>query len=149
MEGVTFDKELKLPAAAHELDKLLAWLEAELATAECPAKAANQLCVAAEELFVNIAKYAYKSLSGGDEPAREAVVRAAAKAPFFYLQFEDGGSPFNPLEHPEVDTGAGIDERKIGGLGIHIIMKWMDEVSYARENDRNIVTLRKKYKEEG
>jgi anti-sigma regulatory factor (Ser/Thr protein kinase) len=139
---VTFDKELKLPAAISELDRLLEWLEEALEEAECPSKAANEIAIAAEELFVNIAKYAYDS-SGG-----EAVVRIAAESPFFYMQFEDGGKEFNPLEHPRVDTQAGIDERKIGGLGIHMIIKWMNEVIYVREEGRNILTLQKKYKEE-
>jgi anti-sigma regulatory factor (Ser/Thr protein kinase) len=148
MNPVSFDKEIRLRAAVDELDKLLEWLEAALEEAECPPKVANQIQIAAEELFINIAKYAYEIPAGENSPAGQALIRVAARNPFFYMQFEDSGTPFNPLEQPEVNTKAGIDERKIGGLGIYMIMKWMDEVSYIRADDKNILTLQKKYKEE-
>jgi sigma-B regulation protein RsbU (phosphoserine phosphatase) len=140
-DGV-FDKELKVPASIDELDRVLAWIEEALENENCSAKASNHITVVTEELFVNIARYAYDGQDG------DVVIRLAARGPAVIIRFEDWGKEFNPLNHPKPDTSAGIEERKIGGLGLFLTVKWMDNVSYERTDDKNILTLQKRLREE-
>jgi serine/threonine-protein kinase RsbW len=62
-------------------------------------------------------------------------------------EVEDDGQPFNPLEAPEVDTTKPLEERTIGGLGIHLVRKLMDGLDYQRQGDRNLLTMKKKTEE--
>jgi sigma-B regulation protein RsbU (phosphoserine phosphatase) len=138
-EEALFDNEINVRAELEELERVLGWVTGVLENGECPAKACNQFEVSAEELFVNIASYAYGGKTG------EVVIRTGMTARRFVMRFEDSGIAFNPLEHEAPDTEAGIEDRQIGGLGIHIIRKWMDEVNYKRENEKNILTIVKKW----
>ena len=126
-----------------KLEKLGSWrsvLEEELKKHECPKKTIMQITVALEEIFVNIAHYAYPECKGdvrisiGFNEAENEVV----------FQFMDQGIPFNPLAKPDPDVTAGADEREIGGLGIFMMKKTMDEVTYCYEKDSNILTMKKK-----
>jgi anti-sigma regulatory factor (Ser/Thr protein kinase) len=137
-----FDKELKFPASIDELDRVLAWIEAALENENCSARASNHIAVVTEELFVNITRYAY------DGQAGDVVLRLAVRGPVVIIRFEDWGKEFNPLNHPRPDTSAGIELRKIGGLGLFLTVKWMDSVSYERADNKNIVTLQKRLREE-
>jgi sigma-B regulation protein RsbU (phosphoserine phosphatase) len=133
----TFYREITLIAALENLDPLLDWVSEILDGANCTAKLRNQVAVVTEEIFVNIASYAYQGKAG------EAVIRMGLDEKQVILQFEDAGVPFNPLEHKAPYTGVGIEERPIGGLGINITKKWMDKVLYKRDNEKNILTLYK------
>jgi anti-sigma regulatory factor (Ser/Thr protein kinase) len=93
--------------------------------------------VVVEEIFVNIARYAYSKNKG------RVAARLNVDKDKFIMQFEDEGAPFNPLVYKEVDMTAGIQERNIGGLGIHLVKKWMDEVTYERLLGKNILTIYK------
>ena len=134
-------KEITVKAVRENLAEVLAFLEAELEQADCPMKAQMQTCVAAEEIFVNIAMYAYGDKTGkadifidiGENP-REAVIT-----------FRDKGMAFNPLAKEDPDISQSAEERQIGGLGIYIVKKTMDQVEYRRENDENILTIWKKF----
>ena len=99
-----------------------------------------QLTVAIEEVFVNVAHYAYPDEEGQvsfgiafDSESRSITFRIA-----------DKGIAFNPLEKPDPDITLSAEEREIGGLGIFICKKTMDEIGYARENGENILTMTKK-----
>ena len=123
-----------------DVDQMLAFAEEELEQPECPPKAMMQLTVAIEEVFVNVAHYAYPDEEGQvsfgiafDSESRSITFRIA-----------DKGIAFNPLEKPDPDITLSAEEREIGGLGIFICKKTMDEIGYARENGENILTMTKK-----
>ena len=99
------------------------------------------ICVAIEEVFVNVAHYAYPDSEGTmtlsvgfDEGSRTVTFRMA-----------DRGIPFDPLQKPDPDFTLSAEERQIGGLGIFITKKTMDSVTYAYENGENILTMIKKF----
>lgn len=133
-------KELTVDAIRENLPRVTAFLEEALEACDCPMKAQMQIDVAADELFSNVAGYAYAGGPGKltvrfafEETNRMAVIR-----------FIDSGVPFDPLQNDDPDVTAKAEDRKIGGLGIFLVKKLMDEVEYRRENDCNIVTVRKK-----
>ena len=103
-------------------------------------KTSVAICIAVEEIFVNIASYAYGEGTG------EASLAFGfdEKKRLMTLVVTDEGVPFNPLEREEPDITLSASERDIGGLGIFITRKTMDTVSYANENGKNILTMTKK-----
>ena len=127
-------KELMIEAKIENLDAVLEFVGSELETAECPVKTQTQISIAVEEVFVNIAHYAYHPETGG------AVIRVAAGNEIL-IEFEDSGKPYNPLENKEPDITAGAEDRKIGGLGIFMVRKIMGSVEYRREGNKNILRL--------
>ena len=133
-------KHRTVAARSDQLDGVLAFIEGELLAAGAPAKTRMQLALAAEEVFINIASYAY---GGGDG---EAVVSMSISGdpPVATVVFSDAGAPHNPLEKPDPDITLSAEEREIGGLGIFMVKKNADEVRYVREDGRNILTLVKK-----
>ena len=96
--------------------------------------------LALDEVVTNVIQY------GHDDDGREhpIVVRLAVERDVLTAQVEDEGRAFNPLEAPAPDFGANIDQRPIGGLGIHLVRSVMNSVEYRREDGRNVLTMRKK-----
>lgn len=105
-------------------------------------KIKNDVLVSAEEIFVNIAKYAYPD-SGGD-----VLIDAEfyPKSGVLYLKFKDRGVPFDPTKLRSPDTSLGSQERKIGGLGIFMVRKMMDDMEYFYEDGFNNLLITKKIK---
>lgn len=132
---MNFDDEVRVTAHIEALDAVMDWVAEKLEENACPNKIQNQIAVVTEELFVNICNYAYGGSRG------EAVIRFAVHNRTIFMQFEDSGIAFDPLQHEGPDIGAGIDDRPIGGLGIYITKKWMDWVGYERINEKNVLTL--------
>ncbi len=130
-------KELKLRAEAKELEKVQAFVRGEMEAANCPLKAVSQVEIAVEEIYVNIAHYAYPS-SDGEVTIRCAVSREEGKV---LIQFLDKGIPFDPLAKEDADTSLPARERPIGGLGILMVKKMMDEVTYRCEDGKNILSM--------
>jgi anti-sigma regulatory factor (Ser/Thr protein kinase) len=96
--------------------------------------------LAVEEVFVNIALYAYKeSKSGGD-----VTVRCFASSETVSIEFVDSGAPFNPMEREDPDVTLGIAEREAGGLGIFMVKKIMDTTEYHREGEKNVLRISKR-----
>ena len=127
-------------AKTEALTDLLAFVEQVLEKCECSIKNQTAICVAIEEVFVNVAHYAYGEGQGDvkfdiifDKETRNVTFRMA-----------DKGIPFDPLKKPDPDITLSAEEREIGGLGIFITKKTMDLVSYAYENGENILTMIKK-----
>jgi sigma-B regulation protein RsbU (phosphoserine phosphatase) len=136
-----FDAEITLNAEVNELERLLDWIEARLQERFCAAKAVKQILVVSEEIFVNIARYAYTDAPG------DARIRIGSfgigEERMIVLRFEDTGCPFNPLHHAPPDTSVPLEERPIGGLGIYFTLQWMDDTAYERVNGTNIMTVYK------
>lgn len=132
-------KERTVPATLDQLPCVQSFIAAELEAHGCPMKTQLQIEIAVEEIYVNIAHYAYHPEVG------EATVRCAVGGDPLQvtIQFLDRGRPFNPLEKPDADTTLSAEERSIGGLGILMVKKSMDDVDYAFEDGKNILTIRK------
>ncbi len=132
--------ERTFPARADQLEPVQAFVMEQLETYQCPEKIRFQLEVAAEEIFVNIVKYAYQPDRVG-----EAVVRCCVEENPLSLtiQFVDGGTPFNPLQKEDADITLTAEERRIGGLGILMVKKSMDAVDYEYKDGKNILTIKK------
>lgn len=117
-------------------------LKAILQTPEvtsCGRKDAMLLRLACEEIVMNVTSYAYPEETDG------FLDITIQKADRISIRFEDGGVPFNPLEHEDPDTTLSWDERPIGGLGIFLVCSTMDDVRYAYEDHKNVLTIEKKY----
>ena len=133
-------KTITLEAVIPNLAEVTAFVDAELEAADCPIKAQMQIDVALDELFSNVARYAYSPGTG------EITVCCGfdAQTRVFVLSLRDRGVPYNPLEAAEPDTTLPAEERAIGGLGIFLVRKTMDSMDYRREGGENVVTITKK-----
>ena len=132
-------KEITVKAVRENLAEVLGFIEAELEQADCPIKAQMQTGVAAEEIFVNIASYAYPD-GAGSATVRMEITGEPKTA---VITFIDSGIPYDPLAKPDPDVTLSAEERGIGGLGIFMTKKLMDEVTYSYEGGHNILTLKK------
>lgn len=133
-------KELTIAATVENIDVVTDFVNEQLEALECPMKAQMQIDIAIDELFGNIAHYAYNPDVG------EATVRVEVqKEPLsVIITFIDGGVPYDPLAAADPDTTLSAEERGIGGLGIFMVKKSMDEIAYRYENGKNILSIRKK-----
>ena len=138
-------KERTLTAEREAIPEVIAFLDAELDALGCPRRAKMQIDIAADELYSNIANYAYAGEKGpvtvGIEPLQDP--------PAVRVIFRDRGLPFNPLESRDPDVTLPAAQRKIGGLGIFVVKKSMDEVRYEYRNGENILTIRKNLEDHG
>jgi len=128
-------KELVLEAKLENIKAALDFVTGQIA--DCPAKIQNQIKVVIDEVFSNIARYAYAQENGS------VTIRVSIDE-YIAIEFKDGGKPYNPLEKDDPDITAGAEEREIGGLGIFMVKKLMDSVEYRRDEGKNILSLRKK-----
>lgn len=129
-------KELVIEAKTENLDAVLDFIAGELEAADCPMKLQTQIAIAVEEIYVNIAHYAYNPEIGG------ATIRVAVGDEVI-IEFEDQGKPYNPLIKDDPDITAGAEEREIGGLGIYMVKNMMDAVEYRHEGNKNILVIKK------
>ena len=128
------------PAKIDALSDVLGFVDRMLEKYECPMKIQTAICVAIEEVFVNVAHYAY----GDGEGEMAFGISFDEESRVFTFCMKDQGVPFNPLKSPEPDITLPAEERQIGGLGILITKKTMDTIEYAYENSENILTMTKK-----
>jgi len=131
---------LKIEAQVQKLDEVLGFIDGELEKLCASMKVQTQIDVAVEEIFVNIASYAYGDAKGQAEICFDYRENDSTAI----ISFTDQGVEFNPLEKEDPDTGLSAEERQIGGLGIFIVKKSMDKVSYERKDGNNIFTIEKK-----
>ena len=106
---------------------------------EMEPKITSPVCMSFDELLTNIISYAYEDGSEHEIDIKVSMINDAV-----VIVISDDGLPFNPFTREDPDTGLSIEERDIGGLGIHLVKKLMDEVYYKRQIDRNVITLVKK-----
>ena len=128
------------PAKTESLPDVLGFVEETLESYECPMKIQMAVCVAIEEVFVNVAHYAYGD-GQGDVTLGIDLEDATRTVTF---RMTDKGIPFDPLKKPDPDITLSAEDRDIGGLGIFITKKTMDQVTYAYENGENVLTMIKK-----
>lgn len=132
--------ELRIDEArVNRLDDVMAFVDGILESCDCPMRAQMQIDVAVEEIYVNIASYAYEPDVGPavirmevDPQSREASI-----------EFTDWGMPYDPTAKPDPDVTLSAAERQIGGLGIYMVKQSMDSMEYTRADGRNLLTIRK------
>ncbi|MBQ0097483.1 MAG: ATP-binding protein [Oscillospiraceae bacterium] len=129
----------RFEANHKEFSSFIHYLERQLEKFDCPMKPQAEISVAAEEVFVNIVNYAYDTDMGTIDINIEFVEDERR----FVLSFIDRGKPFDPLKKVDPDITQSAEDRPIGGLGILMVKKTMDDLTYSFENGCNILTLTK------
>ena len=128
-------KELTVDAAIENIPSVTAFVDEQLEQYDCPIKAQMQIDIAIDELFSNIAHYAYTPKTG------KATVRVEVAV---VITFIDNGIPYDPLAKADPDITLSAVDRAIGGLGIFMVKKSMDEITYEYKDGQNILTIKKK-----
>lgn len=131
-------RQLTLPACIGNLEAIQAFITACAQAHSLPEDRIFKLQLASEEALMNIFSYAYPD----DAPGEVTVLCTMENARDFLVSFEDRGQAFDLLSVADPDTGQSLDERSVGGLGIHFIKKMTDAVWYARKDGKNILTFR-------
>lgn len=133
-------KELTVSAVVENIPEVTAFVDALLEAEGCSMKAQMHIDLAIDEIFANIASYAYEGNPG------EATVRVDFDAGTREVEitFIDRGIPYDPSRKPDPDVTLSAEEREIGGLGIFLVKKTMDAMEYARVDGKNVLTLRKR-----
>ena len=133
-------KELTLAATLENIEAVTDFVNGALEAIDCPMKAQMQIDIAIDELFSNVARYAYAP-DTGDVTVR---VESSNDPPAVIITFVDKGVPYNPLDKEDPDTTLSAEDRQIGGLGIYMVKKSMDDISYEYKNGQNIVSIVKR-----
>ena len=131
--------KLEIEADVNNLDKVLSFIDEGLEKNDCLPKVQMQIDVAVEEIFVNIASYAYKPGKG----SATIILETQEDPPVATITFVDSGVPYNPLKKPDPDVTLSAEERQIGGLGIYMVKKSMDNIFYEYKDGKNILTIQK------
>ena len=132
-------KELTIAATVENIGIVTDFVNEQLEALDCPMKAQMQIDIAIDELFGNIAYYAYNPDIG------EATVRVeVTEDPLaVVITFIDNGVPYDPLAKADPDTTLSAEEREIGGLGIYMVKKTMDDITYEYKDGQNILATKK------
>ena len=132
-------REITIEAKLENRDEVLGFVDGQLEELECPMKAQMQIDVAVEEIFVNIASYAYAPGIGN------AVVRfeSSQDPTSVTITFIDSGVPYDPVQKDDPDVTLSAEERGIGGLGIYMAKKAMDDMKYVYRDGQNILSISK------
>lgn len=133
-------KELTINATVENITQVTAFVDEELEALGCPMKAQMQIDIAIDELFGNIAHYAYNP-KVGPATVRVEIVEDPLSV---VVSFIDKGIPYDPLSREDPDVELSLEEREIGGLGIYMVKKSMDEISYEYKDGQNILRIKKK-----
>ena len=107
--------------------------------ADCPVAVLNKIDLAVEEIFVNIAHYAYAPDTGN------VTISCKIEDGTMTVVFSDSGKKFDPLDRDDPDTSIPLEERNIGGLGIFLTKQFMDSVSYEYAENQNKLTIQKRF----
>lgn len=135
---------LCLPTKLDQLDRIYEAVDELGESEEWPPGMIYQVKLVLEELGVNIVKHGHDS-----DPDHEIEILLDSASDALTIELRDEGRAFNPLtDSPEPDVDSGLDDRPVGGLGVYLVRTMMDELSYRREDNRNILTIVKR-KESG
>lgn len=133
-------KEITLEADVKNIPEVTDFVNEILEEADCPIKVQMQIAVVLDEIFANISLYAYDK-AGGEATVS---VDVSGEPKVISITFKDRGKPFDPLNREDPDVTLSVEEREIGGLGIFMVKKMMDEVIYRYEEGMNVLTVRKR-----
>ena len=133
-------KELTVEAKTTNIEAVTDFVNEQLEALDCPMKAQMQIDIAIDELFGNIAHYAYNPEIGKATVRVEVIEDPLAVT----ITFIDNGVPYDPLAKADPDTTLSAEEREIGGLGIYMVKKSMDDITYKYKDGQNILTIKKK-----
>ncbi len=132
------DATITLTNALSELERVGSLIETFGEAHGVPTRARFELQLALDEVLTNVISYAF-----ADAGPHTIIVRFAASNGEVVIEVEDDGRPFNPLDVPTPDVAQSIEERPIGGLGIHLVRRVTDGLEYYREGDKNRLVMRK------
>ena len=132
-------------ADIDELTRVNEFIHTELDRRLCPKRTQNQLDIAVEELFVNVARYAYPDATPENPGSVRVSYSYTADPPSVRVDIADDGIPYNPLDKPDAVTPGDIDDVPIGGLGILMAKRSVDEMAYERTDGSNIVSIIKRW----
>lgn len=132
-------KELTVEATIENVPEVTGFVDEQLEQFDCPGKTKMQVNVAVEELFSNIAHYAYNPETGSATVRVEMAENPSA----IVITFIDNGIRYDPLAREDPDITLSAEEREIGGLGIYMVKKTMDDVSYEYREGQNILRIKK------
>ena len=132
-------KDLTLETNNENLYTVIDEIKDCLKKNNCPEDVITEISIAAEEIFVNIVNYAY----GGDEGLANVEIDVSPNPKVCRLVFKDSGVPYNPLEKEDPDIELGVEERKVGGLGIFMAKEIMDKMTYEYKDGKNVLTIEK------
>ena len=135
-------KELTIAATVENIGTVTDFVNEHLESYDCPMKAQMQIDIAIDELFGNIAHYAYNPEVGSATVRVEVIEDPLAVT----ITFIDNGVPYDPLAKADPDTTLSAEERDIGGLGIYMVKKSMDDITYEYKDGQNILTIKKSLK---
>lgn len=130
-------KEITVQAVPENLQIVLDLVNTELETVGCPVKKQLQIAIAVEEIYMNITNYAYYPDTG----TVSIYFEHRGEPPQVIIQFIDSGKPFNPLEKEDPDITLSAAERDIGGLGLYLVKKIIEKVTYEYRDGKNILTI--------
>ena len=133
-------KELTIAATVENIETVTDFVNEQLEAYDCPMKAQIQIDVAIDELFGNIAHYAYDP-EVGDATVRVEVTDEPLAV---VITFIDKGVPYDPLAKADPNTTLSAEEREIGGLGIFMVKKTMDDITYEYKDGQNILKIKKR-----
>ena len=134
--------EKTFEAKVENLHKVLAFLEEQLEAHEASMKVINVMSISLEEMYANVCMYAYV----GSNVKPECTISIGFDGDVANVTLIDNGMEFNPLDKVDPDVHAAVEDRGIGGLGIFMVKKYMDECTYERKDNKNIFTMRKAIK---
>ena len=134
-------KELTIDATIENIATVTAFIDEQLEHRDCPMKTKRQVHIAIDELFGNIAYYAYHPEKGIVTVRAEVTDNPLSVV----ITFIDNGTPYDPLAKADPDTTLSVEERYVGGLGIYMVKKTMDDISYEYRNGQNILRIKKKF----
>lgn len=137
--------EITVPAIMANIEPVTDFVDRHLAELACAMRIRLQIKVAIDELFGNIARYAYRPNVG---PATVRV-QVEQNPLSVVLTFIDKGKPYDPLSAETPDITLPASQRRIGGLGIFMVRKSMDDIEYAYRDGQNILTIRKQVEPQG
>ena len=133
-------REITVPAAVENLEAVTAFVDGCLEEVGCPPRAQMQIDIAVDEVFSNIAYYAYQPGTGIVTVQLEVTGAPVS----VILTFIDSGTPYDPLSREDPDITLSAKDRQIGGLGIYMVKKSMDHVSYAYQDGKNVLKIEKR-----
>ena len=131
---------LVLKNSVDQISLLPAFVQEAVKASKLNSELEGSLNLALEEAVTNVVLYAYPEGTEGD-----VIIDAAVTDKALTFTITDTGKPFDPTARPDVDINAGVEERPVGGLGIHLVRQIMDDVRYERRGNKNVLIITKKY----